>query len=118
MEVGVVDVFPFQDFEEVPHRCGPERGECLPGDGDDRPGVLVLVTELDDTLEYRVRLPAPCAPLVDLDPGGAAFDVVVGRRLFQLTSALSSVNQESGFFSATAISWRSTYPRSLPLVFR
>ena len=33
-------------------------------------------------------------------------------------SALSSVNHESGFFSATAISCLSTYPRFLPLVLR
>ena len=77
VQVRVVCVLSFEYLEEVPHGCGPQRGECLPGDGDDRPGVLVLVAELHDTLKDGVRLARSRPALVDLYPGVAPFDVVV-----------------------------------------
>ena len=116
--VHVVAILPLEDGEEVPHRRRPERGERLACDGNDCPAVLVGVTQLNQSRQDGERLAGPGAALVYLHPGVAALDMVVGGGLFQLTSAFSAVNHESGFFSATAISCRSTYPRPLPLVFR
>ena len=68
VKVGVVCVLSFEYLKEVPHGRSPQRGKCLPGDGDDGPSVLVLVTQLDDTLEDGVRLARSRPPLVDLNP--------------------------------------------------
>ena len=104
VELDVVDVLAFEDFEEVTHDRRPDCGKGLAGDGDDGPGVLVAVAELDESREDGVGLPASRSSLVDLDLGGRVLDVIVCGRLSQLTVESSPVNHDSGFFSATSIS--------------
>ena len=116
MQLNVIRVFVLEYLEEVPHSGSAERGKCLPANGYHEAGVLVA--EFYKGGKYRVRLARSRPALVDLYPGVTSFDVVVCGGLPQLTSALSSVNHESGFFSATAISCLQTYPRFLPLVLR
>ena len=118
VEVGVVDVLAFEYLKKVPHARGTDSRERLTGDGDNRPAILIAVAQLNEGGEYRVGLAGARAPLVNLDLGRAVLDVVVCCRLSQLTVESSDTNHERGFFSATSISWRSTYPRPLPLVFR
>lgn len=104
MEGWVVQLLTFQNLEEVAHHGGAYAWKRFAHDGYDSARPFVVVAQLNQRRKYAVCLAGTCPALTDDNLLRTVLDVVICRRLPQLTVESSDTNHDNGFFSATSIS--------------